>query len=99
MLADVCSSLFLFILTWSFALDILQMRKGTVSMSVILKKKSLRNPGILGSPRGTWTPLPLENGDNILENLSPLAQIPWMKLLCKKQVVIYINNIKIIIIN
>lgn len=52
-----------------------------------------------GRSRGHLGPLDLENRDTVLENLSPLAQIPLMKLLCKKQLIIYINNIKIIIIN
>lgn len=41
--------------TWSFALYILQMQKEIVSVLVILKKY-LTNPGILGNSVGTWTP-------------------------------------------
>lgn len=81
--------------TWSFALYSLQMQKEIVSD---LKKIS-EEPWHSGWFRGYLDPFYLENEDNILENLSPFAQVLLMKLECKKQLIIYINNIKIIIIS
>lgn len=81
--------------TWSFVLYSLQMQKEIVSD---LKKIS-EEPWHPGLVHGCPGPFYLENGDSVLENLSPLAQVLLMKLVCKKQLIIYINNIKIIIIS
>lgn len=59
------------------------------------------NLGTLACLMTPQTPGPLTFGDQreCLERLSPLAQVHLMKLLRIKQLIIYINNIKIIIIN
>lgn len=81
--------------SWSFALCILQMQKEIVS-------DFLKNIlGTLAFWIMAWIPGPLifEEWRRYFRKPITSCQVLLMKLLCKKQLIIYINNIKIIIIS
>lgn len=71
--------------------------KCTKKLSVILKKY-LRNPGILDDSMDTWTPY-IWRPETVFSKIYRPLPLVLMKLPCKKQLIIYINNIKIIIIS